>query len=878
MYCGKCGKENVDGVQFCIHCGSDLDSQTPRPPTRESETLSGQKTIQGPPRPQQDSVDPDSLGDLQTIRADRPAPAPEELSLGDVATVIPGGPLQAIPEGETVGGRYKVIRALGAGGMGTVFLAQDLRLPRQVALKVLSRQFQRDQAMLERLRREAHSIAQLSHPNIVQVYDADLDRHWGYFIAMEYVTGGSLADLISQKGPLGVGDAVERSREILRGLAHAHARGVVHRDLKPANILLSDGVAKIADFGLARMEGGLELSMTGVGMGTPYYVAPEQRRDAKNAGPKADLYSFGATLYQMATGRTPAVVREVLVPAPLRKVIFSCLEDDPPARPADAQAVLAALEKIGGADSAAISDILAQGIVCPKCGAVNAKDARFCTGCRGKLTEPCPKCKGETPLGGKYCPHCGDDVPTRKRVLELTQAADKSLAQKRYEEAIDLARSALELDSDDDRAGQIIAKAEQVRKEIPELTQKVEEAWRQERYEEAEAPLKRLIELSLEEQAFRERLGQIPGKVRERKERKEREAQLLLEQERQATRKQAMKLTAWFSVMAVAGICIVLIWQFRGRGARPITPDRTGRSSAAGRDANRRPATPVQAPQPSTIFSDTSHPAAIPIPQTETGTRAPATVPEPIRTETPAAVPSGKSDPVRAITNSIGMKMVWMPAGEFMMGSPSTERNRRGDETQHRVRLTKGYYLGMHEVTQRQWQAVMGTNPGKFKGDDLPVESISWNDAVEFCRKLSAKEGVEYRLPTETEWEYACRAGSTGAYGFGDSDSGLGEHAWYDSNSGYKTHPVGQKRPNAWGLYDMHGNVWEWCQDWYAAYTGGSVTDALGFPSGVYRVYRGGSWGRYPWDCRSARRDFGSPADRSNSQGFRLARTTPSYP
>ena len=171
-------------------------------------------------------------------------------------------------------------------------------------------------------------------------------------------------------------------------------------------------------------------------------------------------------------------------------------------------------------------------------------------------------------------------------------------------------------------------------------------------------------------------------------------------------------------------------------------------------------------------------------------------------------------------TNSIGMKLRLIPAGEFMMGSPGTESGREDDETQHRVSITKPFYLGVTEVTQEQYQKVMGTNPSYFKGPQNPVETVSWADAVEFCRKLSAMPaektaGHVYRLPTEAEWEYACRAGTTTAYSFGDDASRLGDYGWFGGNSDSKTHQVGEKKPNAWGLYDMHGGVYEWCQDRY---------------------------------------------------------------
>lgn len=229
----------------------------------------------------------------------------------------------------------------------------------------------------------------------------------------------------------------------------------------------------------------------------------------------------------------------------------------------------------------------------------------------------------------------------------------------------------------------------------------------------------------------------------------------------------------------------------------------------------------------------------------------------------------------------LGLTLVRIKLGSFTMGSPATEDGRDNDEIPHEVTLTEPYWLGRTEVTQSQYEAVMGKNPSHFKGKDRPVEMVSWRDAVEFCKKLTAREraagrlppGQEYRLPTEAEWENACRAGSKTAYCFGDDAEKLDDYAWYASNFGKHTHEVAGKQPNAWGLYDMHGNVSEWCNDRYAEYPRGAVRDPSGPPRGSpSRVARGGSWNVSAWKCRSADRVGISPKISNVYLGFRLAR------
>jgi len=221
--------------------------------------------------------------------------------------------------------------------------------------------------------------------------------------------------------------------------------------------------------------------------------------------------------------------------------------------------------------------------------------------------------------------------------------------------------------------------------------------------------------------------------------------------------------------------------------------------------------------------------------------------------------------------NAVTMNLVLLQPGKFMMGSQDSEQERKNDEgPQHEVTISKPFYMGMTEVTQAQYAAVMGTNPADFKGPTNPVVNVSWNDAKDFCRKLSEKTGKTVRLPTEAEWEYACRAGSTTRFCFGDSENGLADYAWYNANSGGTTHPVGQKKPNAWGLYDMHGNVWEWCTDWKDSYVAGSATDPQGPATGKSRVLRGGSRGSIPQLGCSAHRFNHTPDIRNTFSGFRV--------
>jgi sulfatase modifying factor 1 len=245
----------------------------------------------------------------------------------------------------------------------------------------------------------------------------------------------------------------------------------------------------------------------------------------------------------------------------------------------------------------------------------------------------------------------------------------------------------------------------------------------------------------------------------------------------------------------------------------------------------------------------------------------------------------------KTYTNSLGMEFVLIPPGTFFMGSPPTEPHRGSSEVRHQVTISRPFYMQTTEVTMKQWHSIMGRRMMMFQKDpeDMPVTRVSWFDCMKFIKRLNKMKQGKYRLPTEAEWEYAARAGTSTAYSWGDTIDC--EKAMYGNNSLKNNEcqfyyrsinlqidrpaPVKTFKPNTWGLYDMHGNVWEWCMDWYGEFEKRSVIDPKGPASGNVRIRRGGSWFKYGYTCRSANRSFGHPATRYRTTGFRLVREIP---
>jgi formylglycine-generating enzyme required for sulfatase activity/serine/threonine protein kinase len=699
--------------------------------------------------------------------------------------------------------QYQVLRELGSGGMGVVYLARNTLMDRLEVLKVLNKEMLERKGTYDRFLREVRAAARLAHPNVVGAYSAVQVGRLLVF-AMEYVEGADLAQLVKTKGPLPVAHACSFAAQAALGLQHAYERGMVHRDIKPANLMLmrqgQRGIVKILDFGLAKassenpIDGGL--TREGQMLGTPHYISPEQTVDAQNADIRADIYSLGCTLYYLLTGGPPfdgKTLLEILTG-------HHSLE----ARPLNLVRPEVPVEL-----AAVVGKMMAK-----------ERERRYQTPAEvAEALKPFfkPKVVGSGSSDGERS-QPGQQDEERTSAGVVSPAAEPAGAEP------------------------VAAPGAAAPPNDPALM------W------------KSLVAIA-EPEHLSDTRAPAPEVLQDR--------------------------PPWVGPALVVGI-VVLLGLVVGWAAG-VFKFKPQEGELAFSNLPERAVVTVDGKLYTVEWPGGKGPAKVTVPVGEHrvkvelngvevhGEEVKIATGEKTLIRVILAGPSPLAPSPTTMTNSIGMKFVLIPAGEFLMGSPDSDKDAVDDEKpQHRVRITRPFYLGVHEVTQGQYREVTGETPSHFRGsDDLPVESVNHHGAIAFCTKLSAKEGVSYRLPTEAEWEYACRAGSTTRYSFGDDEASLGEVAWYKGNSGNRTHPVGQKRPNAWGLYDMHGNVWELCGDWFDEdYYGQSPPSAnpLGPSHAADRVIRGGGWRSIPQIVRSADRSGRAPGARPHDLGFRLAR------
>jgi len=802
----------------------------------------------------------------------------------------------SIPPGLAEHSDYEILRELGRGGMGVVYLAWNRLMGRKEVLKVVSRELIDRRRVLERFLREIRNAAQLHHPNIVTAYSA-IRAGQSIVFAMEYVEGDDLAQLVNANGPPSVEDACNFIYQAALGLQYAHEKGLVHRDIKPSNLILSRQdkrpMVKVLDFGLAKAtrEGHVEVGLTHEGqmLGTPDYIAPEQSLDAQKADIRADIYSLGCTLYYLLSGGAPfqaASLYELLqahhsmearplnlvrpeVPRELAAVVAKMMAKEPARRfqtPGEVARVLTPFFKKGSVALQGTNSEISQ---------VSQTDAP--QSALSPVPVPAPPAVQRAPQpvseARKPVPTEPDSVP--KDLIELRQTDPQ----------IDRVLDA------------------PVRVAAPASSQRNLRPW-----STAAKKLSRIRPRARWAAAGLLLLGFVAAGAAVVWRVKTANGTIVLENvpENAVVEVDGDRIT----VIPAIGEPVMI----EAKAGKHVVVVKRGGDVLLGEsvtlESGKQFKLAVRFERPARLTNE---------PPKSDGAESTGMAKNDSRPDAGAAVKTATSQ--ESIKNSIGMTLMLIPAGEFFMGSPddATEAQ-QVEKPSHRVRITKPFYLGAHEVTQAEYQAVLAKNPSYLAptgggrdqvsgqaSDQYPVGAVSWLDAVRYCNVLSGTEGKKpfyefdgkdfrvpdwnglgYRLPTEAEWEYACRANALtpARYSFGDDVTELAEYGWFDGNSSFRPHPVCHKKPNGFGLYDMHGNVAEWCWDWFGQdyYIQSAANDPTG-PAGAAiarvrdrenaecRIFRGGGCNAGAGFNRSASRNWHVPGYRSNTVGFRLALT-----
>ncbi len=781
-------------------------------------------------------------------------------------------------------GSYLILEKLGQGGMGQVYKARHRTMKREVALKVISAAVVKDETSLRRFQREVEAAAQLNHPNIVTAHDAG--EHKGtHFLVMELVRGADLASIVKKSGPMKAAQAVRCVLQAARGLAYAHSNGIVHRDIKPANLLLDESnTIKILDMGLARFEEASEdhasvagLTGTGMLMGTIDYMSPEQAMDSKTADARSDIYSLGCTLYYLLTGQavyvedtvmkrimahqTAAIPQLPILDNHLQAIFERMIAKKPEQRyqsteelANELQSWLTAIESdrvkataempvTGGGSWDVPEDVTFRGeskrtsVLAQQPPAEQPGDTT--PGASATNATLMPQSRAATANPKAASPSKDSPSSSNEKTVQrgsLTTSGPKKTAHRKGTRPDDSVASA-----DSSRSINTPKPSRPTENENPPKLK-----------------------------AASTKSGSYPPRHR-------------------STAKLVATCGGGAMLLMLLGVILIRITGKDGTESVITVPEGAKISVDPGIDGqieiSRVPdgAATADAAPSSEVPNWNGWPKDSPAPAI-----APFDAEQAKKHQEEWA--RYLNVPVE-YTNSFGMKFRLIPPGEFVMGIPHTDAETiaemRADSywkqmslssaPEHSVRLTEAFYLGVTEVTQEQFLLVSGKNPSYFvmKSSDQtslnsqelnhhPVESVTFSDAMDFCAKLNQHERLEaatsepvgssgaqkktgYRLPTEAEWEYGCRAGTRTTWFNGNDKSLAGKVAWHRENSEGKTHPVGQLMSNSFGLHDMHGNVWEWCQDWYdpdrysRAGTGISI-DPVGTGTASLRVQRGGDW------------------------------------
>jgi len=720
---------------------------------------------------------------------------------------------------------YEVREVIGRGGCGIVLKAFDKKLERIVAIKIMAPELAATSPARKRFLREARATAAIRHENVVSIYA--VEEQPLPFLVMEYIDGETLQQRIDRTGPLDVPSVLRIAQQIAAGLAAAHDRGLIHRDIKPGNILLEDGTdhLKITDFGLARSADDASMTQSGVIAGTPLYMSPEQAQ-AQEIDQRSDLFSLGSVLYVMCSGRPPFRAPSTL--AVLKRVVEEqprSIEGIIPEVPKWLRAIIAILH-------------------------IKEPEERFASA--QEVGTLLAHCQSEFEQHGRV--ELPEDI-----LAKLPQDETERQEQDANESVAYNANSAARTDRRAWPAAAAVAlilliglgiteatgvtnvvRGTVIRLFSPEGTLVVE-------VDDPGVSVTIDGEEMVITGAGAKEIRLIPGQYK-----------LKATKDGEVVRQELVTVT---------------------RNGRQVV--RVSREAATKEDdgglGQRWPA-------------DAPSLAVAPFDQAQAKTHQQQWADYlglPVERE----IIVGQTQDGR----DVKLAMVLIPPGEFLMGStdeeqakflaePTAAKNQWAidliptEGPQHRVRITKPFYLGKYEVTQTQWQAVMGSNPSMFKNaPSHPVENVSWDDIQSFLAKLNegaSSQKLKFALPTEAQWEYACRAGTTTYWHSGDGEDDLRQFGSFrHANEGGWKGPVGQLQPNGFGLHDMHGNMWEWCSDWFANeyYAKSPADDPTGPSAGSFRVFRGGFWRSHAWECRSACRRYISPEQRRNWLGFRFA-------